>query len=94
MSSGIRGALAGSLTLIALYTFVTTGPEANRRISGLFAWPAKMAQRLIDPTVPAIPDLREPSGTSTPGVRAPRAPHRPRRRRPAHPRSRSEPPIR
>lgn len=56
MRSGIRGVLAGALALIALQ--VAVQPGASGRIAGLFGVPAAIASRFIDPTLPAIPDLR------------------------------------
>lgn len=56
MRSGIRGVLAGALTLIALEVVVQT-PAAGR-VAGLFAVPGQIARRFLDPTIPAIPEIR------------------------------------
>ena len=60
MRSGIRGVLAGALTLIALEVVVQT-PAAGR-VAGLFAVPGQIARRFLDPSIPAIPDLRKKTG--------------------------------
>lgn len=50
----LRGIAAGSLALIALET-VLDG-KAPQRVSGLWGLLDTVAQRVLDPSVPAIPD--------------------------------------
>jgi hypothetical protein len=51
---GLRGILAGALALIGLQVLVQEG--ASSRVSGLFGVPAAIAQRFLNPYIPAIPD--------------------------------------
>lgn len=53
------GVVSGSLALIGLQVLLTadTRTGASGRIGELFALPAAWARRLIDPSIPAIPDL-------------------------------------
>lgn len=62
MRSGIRGVLAGALTLIALQTLVQA-PAAGR-VAGLFQVPGQIARRFIDPSIPAIPDTSNKTGSA------------------------------
>lgn len=55
--SALRGILAGTLGLSLLEAVVST--EAAAKNTGtLFTLAASVANRLIDPTVPLVPDLR------------------------------------
>lgn len=76
---GWKGLLGGVLGLIALQVFVST--DAAERTSGLIGLVVTAAQRLMDPSVPAIPDLRKPDAkpsadttTPDPGTTAPSSP--------------------
>lgn len=50
----MKGALYAALALVALEVVVTSPQTA--RIAGLLEFPASVARRLFDPTIPAIPD--------------------------------------
>jgi hypothetical protein len=56
MRGALRGAVAAWLGLIALHTVGTTG--GSSRIAEAFADLNSIVTRVIDPTVPAIPDRR------------------------------------
>lgn len=90
MNGGIRGLLAGALTLTAIHTLVAyNGPSArlNQLVGGQGVI-VRLAQRFLDPTVPAIPDRGArsssssssgnpsgvPGGTSRPAYPAPAGP--------------------
>ena len=62
----MRGALAGAfsawLGLIALQALASTG--GSGRVAEAFTDADRLIKRLLDPTVPAIPDLRTASAGS------------------------------
>jgi hypothetical protein len=47
----------GALALIALETVLRTNASTGR-VAGLLTGAAKVVEKVLDPTVPAIPDLR------------------------------------
>lgn len=53
----IRGVVAGVLALIALQVITSRGGSKN--VTGLFGTAGSMVKRALDPSVPAIPDLRK-----------------------------------
>lgn len=59
----MRGVLAGALALIVLHTLVAyRGPSARlEELAGSNGVLVGFARRFLDPTVPAIPDLRSSS---------------------------------
>ncbi len=59
---GLRGLLAGVLALIALQAVVGSD-QAAKRAGGAVSLLAGMAERLLSPDVPAIPDRRAAAGT-------------------------------
>ena len=52
----MRGILTGILVLVALAAVVKSNAAASR-FAGLFTGAAGIAQRVLDPAVPAIPNL-------------------------------------
>jgi hypothetical protein len=59
----VRGIISGSIALIVLQVLLSS-PQTGR-LAGLFAIPADLARRLIDPDIPAIPNL---AGAATPAA--------------------------
>ena len=53
-----RGAFSGALLLIALEAVLRSNQSADR-FGGLITGLAEIAERVISPAVPAIPDLRD-----------------------------------
>lgn len=66
-----RGIFTGALVLIGLEV-VTSSGQAAERFGGLFTGAATLVSHLLDPTVPAIPDLRPSSSSSSPQSQGPR----------------------
>lgn len=61
--SSLRGILTGSLGLVMLYNVETTkNPGGVSTLAGL---PGRVANWLISPNVPLIPDLRSSSSSSS-----------------------------
>jgi hypothetical protein len=56
-----RGVVSGALALIALQV-VTSSDQAAGRVGGMLGAVGKLVRHVIDPAVPAIPDLRVPGG--------------------------------
>lgn len=56
--SAVRGIVAGSLGLALLQAF-TASPTAAGNVGTLFKLTNSVASRLINPTVPLVPDLRK-----------------------------------
>lgn len=52
---GLRGVLSGALALVLLQVLVTSG---GGRVAGLFRVPAQIAERFLNPSLPAIPERR------------------------------------
>jgi hypothetical protein len=62
----VGGFLIGLLALAALARVVRSDP-ASSRVAGLFAVPAELASRFLDPNVPAIGAAHDAAtGTTTP----------------------------
>lgn len=61
--------ITGSLALVALQVVVSS--PSTSRIAGLLSVPATLARALIDPNVPAIPDLSAKPSSSTASFTAP-----------------------
>lgn len=51
-----RGVVSGALALIALQA-VTSSDQAAGRVGGMLAAVGKLVRHVVDPAVPAIPDL-------------------------------------
>lgn len=64
--SALRGMALGAMGLTLLEVLVTS-QKATQNFGGVFALIAKGYNRLVDPSVPLIPDLRSPS-SSTSGI--------------------------
>lgn len=62
--SGLRGVLAGSLSLIALQAVVGT-QESATRVGSLATDVASLVERAVSPAVPLIPDRRAAAQGST-----------------------------
>lgn len=62
----LRGVLAGSLVLIALQA-VTASDRAAGRVGSMLSGVAGLVRLVLDPSVPAIPDLGG-AGTGTTGA--------------------------
>jgi hypothetical protein len=60
---GLGWAFSAWLSLIALQAL--TSPSAPTRVSGLFSGAQVFVDRALNPTVPAIPDLRTSATGST-----------------------------
>lgn len=62
-AGSVRGIAAGFLGLVALHALGSKG--GSGRVSEAFADVAGVIERLLDPRVPAIPDLRNGAGGGT-----------------------------
>lgn len=76
MSGGWRGLLGAWLALAALQA-IGSSPAATGRVGGALSGVAGLVRRALDPTVPAIPDLRPgrdrnaPASLASPPASAP-----------------------
>lgn len=61
--SGLRGVFAGALALIALETVLSTTGAADRT-AGLLSDVSRLIARMLDPNIPAIPDLTGSSSSA------------------------------
>lgn len=59
-----RGVFTGALMLIGLEVVISSGQAADR-FGGIFTAIATVVEHLLDPTVPAIPDLRTAGSSSS-----------------------------
>lgn len=64
MKRGLAGAFTTWLALVALQTLATS-KSAPSRIRELFQDANAVIERVLDPTVPAIPDRREGAAPTT-----------------------------